>query len=73
MSTGANCSWISTSPARHSGPLPAVIFIHGGGWSSGQPLSYKYYCVRFPQMGYVVATVSYRLVGEPCSRVRAGR
>jgi len=51
-------------PREHSGPLPAVIFIHGGGWSSGQRSDYKYYCVRFPQMGYVVATVSYRLVGE---------
>ncbi len=51
-------------PRELSGPLPAVIFIHGGGWSGGQRSDYKYYCVRFPQMGYVVATVSYRFVDE---------
>lgn len=51
-------------PREHSGPLPAVVFIHGGGWSGGQRSDYKYYCVRFPQMGYVVATVSYRFVDE---------
>lgn len=51
-------------PRECSGPRPGVIFIHGGGWSSGQRSDYKYYCTRFPQMGYVAATVSYRLVGE---------
>ena len=51
-------------PKEQSEPLPGVLFIHGGGWSGGKRSDYKYYCVRFPQMGYVVATVSYRLVGE---------
>lgn len=51
-------------PRERSGPLPGILFIHGGGWSGGQRSDYKYYCVRFPQMGYVVATVSYRFVSE---------
>ena len=51
-------------PRDREGPLPGIVLIHGGGWSGGNRSDYKYYCVRFPQMGYVVATVSYRLVGE---------
>ncbi len=51
-------------PRERSGKLPGIILIHGGGWSGGQRSDYKYYCVRFPLMGYVVATVSYRFVGE---------
>ncbi len=51
-------------PQERSGPLPGIVLIHGGGWSSGQRSDYKYYCVRFPLMGYVVATVSYRFVNE---------
>lgn len=42
-------------------PVPAIIFIHGGGWRSGKRQDYKLYTTQFAQMGYVVATVSYRL------------
>lgn len=45
-------------------PVPGLIFIHGGGWSKGSRDDYHYYCVKFAEMGYVVATVSYRLVPE---------
>ncbi|NLN92411.1 MAG: alpha/beta hydrolase [Candidatus Hydrogenedens sp.] len=51
-------------PARQEGPQPGLIFIHGGGWSSGKKSDYKYYTVRFAQMGFVVATISYRFVQE---------
>ncbi len=51
-------------PRERKAPLPGLIFIHGGGWSGGARSDYKYYAVRFPQLGYVVATISYRLVGE---------
>lgn len=42
---------------------PGVILIHGGGWRHGKRQDYKYYAVRFAKQGYVVATVSYRLIG----------
>lgn len=45
-------------------PVPGLIFIHGGGWSKGSRDDYHFYCVKFAEMGYVVATVSYRLVPE---------
>ena len=52
-------------PAWRTGkPAPALIFIHGGGWSSGKRDIYKLYAVRFARLGYVAATISYRLAGE---------
>jgi len=51
-------------PKEIKKPVPALIFIHGGGWSSGHRTDYKYYTVRFAARGYVAATVSYRFVQE---------
>lgn len=45
-------------------PTPALLFIHGGGWKGGKKEDYAYYCIRYAARGYVVASVSYRLVGE---------
>jgi acetyl esterase/lipase len=52
------------SPKARTTPLPAVLFIHGGGWTSGYRQIYHYYCAKFAEHGYVVATASYRLAGE---------
>ena len=43
---------------------PAIVFIHGGAWKSGNRGQMKFYCVKFAERGYVTATVSYRLTGE---------
>ncbi len=45
-------------------PVPALIFIHGGGWQGGDRRDYKYYTVRYAKRGYVAATISYRFVKE---------
>ncbi len=45
-------------------PVPGLIFIHGGGWKKGERSDYHYYCVKFAERGYVVATVSYRLLPD---------
>ncbi len=45
-------------------PVPGLIFIHGGGWRKGKKDDYRYYCVRYAKRGYVVASISYRLVNE---------
>jgi acetyl esterase/lipase len=52
------------SPKERTHPLPAILFIHGGGWTSGYRQIYHYYCAKFAEHGYVVATASYRLAGE---------
>lgn len=52
------------SPANLAEPAPGLVFIHGGGWESGDKRDYKYYTVRFAQQGYVVATIGYRFKQE---------
>ena len=51
-------------PKNLDKPAPGLMFIHGGGWKNGGKKDYKYYCVRFAARGYVVVSISYRLVGE---------
>ncbi len=46
-----------------SGSVPALIFIHGGGWSKGKRSDYLPYLIDFAEKGYVTVTVSYRLSG----------
>ena len=50
------------SPKQLAGPVPALIFIHGGAWKKGKRSDYHYYCVKFAERGYVVATITYRLL-----------
>jgi acetyl esterase/lipase len=52
------------SPKRLENPTPGLIFIHGGAWTKGQRSDYHYYCVKFAEQGYVVATVTYRLLPD---------
>ena len=51
-------------PKQIDKPVPALVFIHGGGWEKGKKNDYRFYCIRYAQRGYVVATISYRLTGE---------
>lgn len=45
-------------------PVPALVFIHGGGWSGGDKKDYQIYTARFAQRGYVCVSVGYRFVKE---------
>lgn len=44
--------------------LPLLVFIHGGGWRSGQREDYLVYMTHFVKKGYATATVSYRLLKD---------
>ena len=46
------------------GPHPVLVFIHGGGWHSGQPEDYHFIGRTFARAGYVVVLPGYRLVPE---------
>jgi acetyl esterase/lipase len=46
-------------PART--PLPVVVFIHGGGWSSGDPHDYRFMARALAPQGYAVVLAGYRL------------
>lgn len=49
-------------PETSAGPLPLLIYVHGGGWQSGS----KFPCPAAPlvEAGFAVASVEYRLSGE---------
>lgn len=48
-------------PKSGSGPFPAVLCIHGGGFRAGKRESYDALCVKLAERGYVAATMTYRL------------
>lgn len=52
------------SPTEAQEPLPGILFIHGGGWKHGKKEDYYTYGITFARMGYVFASVGYRLSGE---------
>ncbi len=47
--------------AAASGPMPAVVLVHGGGFRRGNRESYLLVAARLAQRGYFAATVGYRL------------
>ena len=51
-------------PKNKQGPLPLIVFIHGGSWKGGNRSDYLVYLVSFAQKGYMTATVSYRLLRD---------
>lgn len=56
-------------PARRGskpGPalVPAIVFVHGGGWRTGVRANFAPMAIRMAQRGYAAATVSYRLSPE---------
>jgi acetyl esterase/lipase len=48
-------------PAQGDGPFPAVICIHGGGFSGGRREDYDDLCRKFARRGYAAVTIDYRL------------
>ncbi|MBD2844380.1 alpha/beta hydrolase [Paenibacillus sp. IB182496] len=50
---------------RADAGLPAIVWIHGGGWKSGYPERFVPHSVRFAARGAVCFSVRYRLVGQP--------
>lgn len=48
-------------PATGDGPFPAILCIHGGGFSGGRREDYDELTRKFARRGYVAATIDYRL------------
>lgn len=44
--------------------VPAIIFIHGGGWRSGYRTNFTPFAIAMAERGYAAATISYRLSPE---------
>ena len=52
------------TPKNLTAPAPMILFIHGGGWRSGDKGDYRFYTRHFAEQGYVVASIGYRLSKE---------
>ena len=58
------------APKPKAAPRPAILFVHGGGWISGDARHLKGFddfpviLAALAAKGYVVASVNYRLAGE---------
>lgn len=52
-------------PNGATAPIPLIVFIHGGGWQSGdKQLGPNSYPLRYARNGYAVASINYRLSSE---------
>ncbi len=51
-------------PESSDGPLPALVFIHGGGWQLGDKADFEPMIQQFATFGYVAVSVGYRLAPE---------
>ncbi|NUM52887.1 MAG: alpha/beta hydrolase [Candidatus Hydrogenedentes bacterium] len=49
------------APKELAKPVPALVFIHGGGWQMGDKKDYEVYCIDYAAKGYVCVTINYRL------------
>lgn len=52
------------APKAGKGPFPAIVFVHGGGWDSGNRTEYRPMAQQFAARGYVCVCIEYRLTGE---------
>ena len=52
-------------PKAGTGPFPAVLCLHGGGWRAGDKSEYLQAVFSLAKHGYVAATVNYRFA--PCA------
>ncbi len=51
-------------PADGEGPHAGVLYIHGGSWVGGSPLTHDKLVKRFAERGFAVASVDYALAPE---------
>ena len=57
-------NWLDMySPENATGPLPLVIWIHGGGWANGDKSPSPQFLQLVPR-GFAVASINYRLSGQ---------
>jgi acetyl esterase/lipase len=47
-----------------TGLRPAIVFVHGGGWHSGDKKDFRALAQGFAQRGYVCFSLNYRLVND---------
>ncbi len=53
------------TPAEATGPVPAVVYVHGGGWSGGSRSASAPWQQWLADGGYAVFSIDYRLAPPP--------
>ena len=51
-------------PENANGPLPIIVWIHGGGWAAGSKDGCPPLNADYTQRGFAVASIGYRLTGD---------
>jgi acetyl esterase/lipase len=46
---------------RGEGPFPVLVAVHGGGWQSGSPESYRHWGPWLAERGFALFSIAYRL------------
>jgi acetyl esterase len=49
---------------KGSGPFPILVYLHGGAWICGSPVTHRKLAHRFAEAGFLVLNVDYRLAPE---------
>ena len=49
---------------RADGPLPVIVFIHGGGWRDGEKAGYEFAGRAIAAQGFAAVVINYRLVPD---------
>lgn len=57
---------------KGKGPFPLVVFVHGGGWTAGSRKLFRKDIRRLASIGYVAATIDYRLANKTPNVFPAG-
>ena len=60
---GAQLTLDVTVP-RGPGPFPVLVYLHGGAWIWGSPVTHRKLTHRFAQQGFLTLSVDYRLAPE---------
>ena len=61
---GGESLTVDLYPADGDGPHPAILFIHGGSWVAGSPITPDKLAKRLAERGYSVVSVDYALAPE---------
>lgn len=56
-------------PSERRKPRAVVIWVHGGGFTSGSSILLRAYAQAFAERGYISASINYRLAGDQLPRV----
>lgn len=51
-------------PKQLSTPIPAIVYVHGGGWRNGSKSAFSRHAAHMATRGYVGLCIEYRLSGE---------